>query len=877
MADAAQFAVDIAASMSGAEQTSAELDKLVAKLSGGGAKAEHFERAIAQTAERLDAAKAASLAASSALSRGSTEYSSLEAVANDAAVALEKFDANMAKATASAEAVSKASAAVAAMSQRMQVLEAASAGAASAVSAGKARLAEFSAAAKLAAKEAEMAGRANGGVIPPELAARASAAASAVALESTALGGLQAAATAAKQAVNDGARELAMLESAAAKAGRAASDAQRRVAGLSRTDLQAEAIASAGALAQQSYELKRLERAAESASASQEHLAKTMKNVGKLQRHVNDRLGDATTKLSTFRGALGDVGGPLGELGERALFPAQAFVDLSEKFGSTAAISVVAVVGIAAIVAAVIALSAAMVAGVVAIAAWAVKLGDAARSAGLAQRAFESMDPALAGIGESFGALTNETGQSAEQLRKLSTSLRGAKVSAAELPAALRAAALAESALGAGGAQKFIDDIKASKMSVSEFATTTERKFGGIVASQMLGLEAQGARLRRNMAAVFGGLNIDPVLMGMQTLVGLFDENSAAGKAMKLLFDKIFQPLIDSAQNAAYVIEAFVLGFLIGLTKIYIAVKPAIKWVSELFGFEDSSLSDTLELATLAGKIFAGMFLATVATLAIVAAAVAAVIAVIIAIPAAINLAILAIIKFASSLIDSVVKAVNDVQTFINAVSWSGLGTAIIDGLVGGIKARGAAVLKAISGVVGGAIAGAKKLLGIHSPSTVFKAIGVDTGEGFVGGIDDMSGSAEAAVTDMVAPPTDIEPIDPALGAAEAMARMVPAPPPATYPEGLTAAVAPEPEMIRAPQSALSNYDALSGNLDAAQPTQPTQQNTTTANSSLNLSGASFNFYGVADAADSRTRFEEMFTRLLEGDAASLGGEEAPA
>ena len=46
MADVAQFAIDIAAQMSGAEQTYAELDALSSQLQSGGYRASHFEEAI---------------------------------------------------------------------------------------------------------------------------------------------------------------------------------------------------------------------------------------------------------------------------------------------------------------------------------------------------------------------------------------------------------------------------------------------------------------------------------------------------------------------------------------------------------------------------------------------------------------------------------------------------------------------------------------------------------------------------------------------------------------------------------------------------------------------------------------------------------------
>jgi hypothetical protein len=43
------------------------------------------------------------------------------------------------------------------------------------------------------------------------------------------------------------------------------------------------------------------------------------------------------------------------------------------------------------------------------------------------------------------------------------------------------------------------------------------------------------------------------------------------------------------------------------------------------------------------------------------------------------------------------------------------------------------------------------------------------------------------------------------------------------------------------------------------------------AGSSVDLSGATFNFYGVKDAESSVSAFEEALTRVLEGDAIAVG------
>ena len=74
------------------------------------------------------------------------------------------------------------------------------------------------------------------------------------------------------------------------------------------------------------------------------------------------------------------------------------------------------------------------------------------------------------------------------------------------------------------------------------------------------------------------------------------------------------------------------------------------------------------------------------------------------------------------------------------------VGKDIIQGLINGIISMGTAVLDSITGVVNGAIDAAKKLLGIHSPSRVFRQIGVWTVQGFANGINETRPTAVKAM-----------------------------------------------------------------------------------------------------------------------------------
>lgn len=107
--------------------------------------------------------------------------------------------------------------------------------------------------------------------------------------------------------------------------------------------------------------------------------------------------------------------------------------------------------------------------------------------------------------------------------------------------------------------------------------------------------------------------------------------------------------------------------------------------------------------------------------------------------------------KFASNLIDGLASIPGKVTS---------IGSDIIQGLVKGVTGAAGKLINAVKGAVGDAIAGAKNLLGIHSPSRVFRAIGQYTMQGAALGVDDgadlLSKSTDNAMRGMISTAQDI-------------------------------------------------------------------------------------------------------------------------
>lgn len=529
------------------------------------------------------------------------------------------------------------------------------------------------------------------------------------------------------------------LDSANSEVARIAESLNAQRAELARV-ARAEGEASAAAF-DHAEKVARLESDLDAATASQKRYAAQLAGTAKLTQRIRQRTGDAATRFSAFRGALGDAGGALGDFAGKMILPIQSFVDLREHFGGTTAALVTGVSLFANLAAAAVATATAIGVLTAAVVAGALALADQNREAGLAAEAYAAMHGAVSGV--DFGAITRQTNLSADALRGLTTSLEGAKVSAADMPEALKAAALAEKALGAGGAAKFIDRIKEGKLAVADFAVEAQQKFGGIVERKLLGLGDQAIILKRNLAGLFGGLDIESALAGISRFVDMLSESHAVGRTIKFFFETIFGPFVDSIDDAFFAVEAFVLGFLIGVTKMYIAAKPAIAAIADLLGFDDTSTIFTLENLTAAGQLLAPVFAAGITIFGLFVAAVLGAAAVLVAVPIAIQAAL-----------QTVMGAIMGAIDFIGAIDMGQVASDLWAGFVDGIINFGPNVVSAITGVVGGAIDAAKSLLGIASPSKVFAEIGENTGEGMSMGVEDTAPAVQSALETMVEPPS---------------------------------------------------------------------------------------------------------------------------
>ncbi len=511
-------------------------------------------------------------------------------------------------------------------------------------------------------------------------------------------------------------------------------------------EAQAAAAAASGALAEEAAALDALNASAAGAEANQSALTASskdleggMKDAAAAEQKATDAAA-GSGKVNELSEAFGKLGGPVGGAGQK-LF---SFADGLKKMGGAAGSGAGLVLGLTV---AVVAIAAAFIAGVVAVGQWAVGLADANRSAALTTEALSRSKASLKGLGDMMPGIADRTGLTGDALQDMAKQLDGAGVTAKDMPAALEAAAMAEAALGKGGAADLIKDLKEGKKSASALAAEMKTRFGDIVAKKMLSLDGQAAKLKGNLAETFGGLNIEGLLGGLAKMVGLLDANSSSGKAIKWIFESLFQPLIDGAAESFPAIERFFLGVMIGALKIYNSFKPAIRAVKEFAGAGEGTSFDWLAIGE-------SVAVAVAVAFGVMALAVGLALSPFILL----GLAIYQLVSIGMEVVAAVESVGDSISAALEDVDLGAIGTAMIDGLVEGILGGLSAVVGAVTSIGAAAVSAAESALEIGSPSKIFRGIGGFTAEGFTEGVEGGTKDATRAMGRMVEPPDGVVP-----------------------------------------------------------------------------------------------------------------------
>lgn len=444
----------------------------------------------------------------------------------------------------------------------------------------------------------------------------------------------------------------------------------------------------------------------------------------------------AVNRVKAFRdqmkGMLGDVSklpGPVGQLGGMV-------TRLGGSLTSVAMLGAAAAAALVAVAAAVATLTAKLV-------SYAITVADTMRSERLQleglskmrfmfQRTADSADHMLATIDKVAASTPIARGK----LVEMTTQLEKMGLRGNNLTAALEGMAIKFSTQGQEAANNFAGWAAGANMtgrSVQKLADNVKARLGGIAQKQMESLTVQTLKQQEAMQSLFGALKIDAFLKARKVLVDMFSQSTESGRALKGMLTRIIQPLIDGVTAALPIVKKFFVGIILASLDLGIAFLRVRKWWRQTFGKPsgDSSI-DWLRVALVTGKAVVIAFA--------VALGIVGTVLYVIARP----------VIFLWGHLARMVTMWSRVKDAISTGDWAGAGKAMLDGLLGSLKAGAKLILGFMYDLGALAVGAFKKAIGASSPAKAFIAVGKTIPEGVGVGVREETPAAQDAVDDMI-------------------------------------------------------------------------------------------------------------------------------
>ncbi len=518
------------------------------------------------------------------------------------------------------------------------------------------------------------------------------------------------------------------------------------------------------------------------AQKEKKYLEQKKKLSAELKKSGEDKAKDKTNAMSA---AIGHAGGPVAALKGK-------LDSLKSVMGESSGATGLLTLGVAGLVAAVAAVVVGVVAAGYALSKFILTSANAARDANLLREAWSGTAKNAGNLGTQVDALSMKVPTSKAALNELAISLMKMRISGPATVDAMNAIGQASAALGDEGGAKlksFIDRAKmfslagkGFRLAQADFADgglgnleltdvagalaknlgigikeakarlfegrvsvdqgakamrdAAEKAFGGLNLRKMMSFDVITKKLGERFDALTKGVNLEPLLKPLAELGKLFDESTVTGSTLKMLVTEFGKGMVAGLVKGIPLAKAFFQGLVIGGLQAYIVFLKVKKSLTETFG--DSKMLkdvDTLSFALEAGKVAA---VGIAAAVVLVGGAMVAGMAPI----AAMVGALVWMGKASGELGLTLRKAFTDID-------WKASGSAMIDGLVEGLKGGAEKVVSTVKDLGGSIKKAFTDTLGIRSPSKVFEAYGANIDEGAARGVE-KNGAAQGAVESMV-------------------------------------------------------------------------------------------------------------------------------
>lgn len=370
------------------------------------------------------------------------------------------------------------------------------------------------------------------------------------------------------------------------------------------------------------------------------------------------------------------------------------------------------------------------------------QIAELAREMSLMRLARRDMQAALTGVAIVTSALGDSAGQAVKSIVSSSAAIRrftlGARDIYGEYTALAGTGLKKADVLGALAKQlgTSLPEVEKRlalgqvtlKQGMQALEAAAQTRFGKTIAARMLSFDVQIRKAKENLANMFGGLKLEPVLVGLQKMLSVLDTSKATGSNLGKILTAGLQKVTNVLGSALTLAQPFFEGLIIGALEAYLAFRPILRAIGDLAGKFDEAggASKALDAGILVGSMLGTAFGMVASAIGLVVAGLRAVLGPIV----------------------SVSTAAVELVTSFGEVG-SKAATALGDGLVNGIKSIGSRVAGAASDLAASAAGAIAGVLKIGSPSKLMRQYGEWTGEGYAIGVENETPNVERAAGEM--------------------------------------------------------------------------------------------------------------------------------
>lgn len=285
--------------------------------------------------------------------------------------------------------------------------------------------------------------------------------------------------------------------------------------------------------------------------------------------------------------------------------------------------------------------------------------------------------------------------------------------------------------------EKLTKDLAAGTVDADAFGDALQdaiiNKGVGPLAKLATSSKNLGKLLEESIGDLFEDIDVGPFLAEVKSLFDIFGQGTASGQTLKAGVGGFFKEVLGTLTKVVPMVKHFFLDMIIVGLKAYIAIKPIVAKVKELWASasEAGVLTQIFDSLVNVAQLFGAVLLGAVVVVGVLWAAM---IAVSVAVWTAVG-AFLGFVEIAGGALTGwVATAATAAYDFVA-------------GLVQGIADGAGMVVSAVTGLAGSATGAFKSALGIASPSKVMQGLGENTGEGVAVGIDDAAPDVHGAAS----------------------------------------------------------------------------------------------------------------------------------